>query len=306
MPAAPSAARARAGLASARAMPAPLPAITEVAVIGAGFSGAGRRDPPARRGRATSWCSSARATIGGTWREQHVSRLRVRHPVAPLLLLLRAQPGLVAHLLAPSRRSPPTCAASPRRARDPRPHPHGCEVTGATWDEEAARWRVETSRGDRRGRACSSPAPGRSPRRAVPDVPGLDALRRARASTPREWDHGYDLAGKRVAVVGTGASRDPDRAGDRAAGRAPARAPAHAAVGDPAPRPRDRARASAGSTASVPAAAAARARRRSTPARELLVLGVRQAPGADAGCSSAPRAAHLRRPGRPIPRCARG
>ena len=40
----------------------------------------------------------------------------------------------------------------------------------------------------------------------MPPIPGLDELRRARRSTPREWRHDVDLAGKRVAVVGTGCS----------------------------------------------------------------------------------------------------
>ena len=40
----------------------------------------------------------------------------------------------------------------------------------------------------------------------VPRIQGAEQLRRAHASTPPRWDHDYDLAGKRVAVVGTGAS----------------------------------------------------------------------------------------------------
>ncbi len=39
----------------------------------------------------------------------------------------------------------------------------------------------------------------------LPDIPGLDRFRGALFHSAR-WDHGADLAGKRVALIGTGAS----------------------------------------------------------------------------------------------------
>ena len=39
----------------------------------------------------------------------------------------------------------------------------------------------------------------------MPDLPGIDTFR-GRAFHSAHWDHDYSLAGKRVAVVGTGAS----------------------------------------------------------------------------------------------------
>ena len=40
----------------------------------------------------------------------------------------------------------------------------------------------------------------------LPDIDGIDSFARARSSTPRSGDHDHDLTGKRVAVIGTGAS----------------------------------------------------------------------------------------------------
>ena len=39
----------------------------------------------------------------------------------------------------------------------------------------------------------------------LPDVPGLEAFE-GKAMHSACWDHGYDLRGKRVASIGTGAS----------------------------------------------------------------------------------------------------
>ena len=80
----------------------------------------------------------------------------------------------------------------------------GTEVTQATWDPGMVRWRLQTSRGELAADVLIS-ATGPLSAPSLPDLPGL-------ASFPGEvfhsarWNHGYDLAGKRVAVVGTGAS----------------------------------------------------------------------------------------------------
>ena len=75
-------------------------------------------------------------------------------------------------------------------------------VTAARWDEEQRRWRVETSRGERSADAVIV-ATGQLHQPAVPRLPGEFA---GHSFHSARWDHGYDLRGKRVAVVGTGAS----------------------------------------------------------------------------------------------------
>jgi cation diffusion facilitator CzcD-associated flavoprotein CzcO len=80
----------------------------------------------------------------------------------------------------------------------------GTEVTGADWDDEAAVWRIETSRGPLAADVVIA-APGGLSAPAVPDLPGLERFEGPAFHTAR-WDHDVDLRGKRVAVVGTGAS----------------------------------------------------------------------------------------------------
>lgn len=80
----------------------------------------------------------------------------------------------------------------------------GCDVRGARWDDDAQLWRIDTSQGEIEARVLVS-ALGPLTEPALPDVPGLadfpgDLFHSAR------WDHSVDLAGKRVAVVGSGAS----------------------------------------------------------------------------------------------------
>jgi cation diffusion facilitator CzcD-associated flavoprotein CzcO len=80
----------------------------------------------------------------------------------------------------------------------------GCEITGAQWDEEATRWRIDTSDGEFTADMLVA-APGFLSEPSIPDLPGLGAFAGEIFHTAR-WNHDHDLTGRRVAVVGTGAS----------------------------------------------------------------------------------------------------
>jgi cation diffusion facilitator CzcD-associated flavoprotein CzcO len=86
-----------------------------------------------------------------------------------------------------------------------RPHVRlGCDVAEARWDEAAGRWRLETSDGTVTARVLVS-ATGALAEPKLPDIPGIERFR-GPAFHSAQWDHSFDCAGKRVAVVGTGAS----------------------------------------------------------------------------------------------------
>jgi cation diffusion facilitator CzcD-associated flavoprotein CzcO len=78
------------------------------------------------------------------------------------------------------------------------------EVTGADFDERTGAWTVHTSRGDLVARALVL-GNGALHLPAYPDIPGLRDFT-GKVFHSAQWDHGYALDGKRVAVVGTGAS----------------------------------------------------------------------------------------------------
>ncbi|OBI86996.1 flavin-containing monooxygenase [Mycobacterium asiaticum] len=81
----------------------------------------------------------------------------------------------------------------------------GVEVTSAQFDESTATWRVTTSSGDVFEADVLVPAVGQLSRPALPNIPGLDTFA-GPSFHSAQWRHDVDLAGKRVAVLGTGAS----------------------------------------------------------------------------------------------------
>ena len=80
----------------------------------------------------------------------------------------------------------------------------GTEVTRASWDEERAKWVLETSGGTHEAEILIT-ACGQLRIPAFPPIPGVDDFDGPAFHTA-EWRHGVDLTGKRVAVVGTGCS----------------------------------------------------------------------------------------------------
>ncbi|NPT42835.1 NAD(P)-binding protein [Paraburkholderia sp. 1N] len=84
----------------------------------------------------------------------------------------------------------------------------GVEVNGANFDEAGARWRVScrTSDGEAETLECNVliTAAGHNVA-ATPSFQGLETFAGERVHTAH-WDHRVDLSGKRVAMIGTGAS----------------------------------------------------------------------------------------------------
>ena len=81
-------------------------------------------------------------------------------------------------------------------------------LESAAWDDDAGRWRVELSGPSGPTSLTSTTlvlgAGGLSEPR-LPDIDGIDGFQGELFHSAR-WDHDVDLAGKRVAVIGTGAS----------------------------------------------------------------------------------------------------
>ena len=159
----------------------------------------------------------------------------------------------------PSPRSRPTSSASrdefgaaPARRDRLRGHERGL-------GRDADRWSVETDEGRvhrRRRRRRARPA-----ERAVD--PGPAGPRHFAGTTfhTADWNHDHDLTGRRVAVVGTGASAIQAVPEIQPRGRAADGLPAHAAVGRAPPRPADHRR-RARALPPLPGAAARGPRRR--------------------------------------------
>ncbi|SHL96594.1 flavin-containing monooxygenase [Actinacidiphila paucisporea] len=174
-----------------------------VAVIGSGFGGLGAGVRLRREG-ITDFVILERAdAVGGTWRDNSYPGCACDVPshlysfsFAPNPDWPRAFSGQQ-HIRAYLERVTDTFGL--------RPHVRfGAEVQQARWDAAARRWEVTTAAGKLTADVLvSATGPLSDPK--TPDIPGIADFPGPVFHSSR-WDHDYDLRGKRVAMVGTGAS----------------------------------------------------------------------------------------------------
>lgn len=85
----------------------------------------------------------------------------------------------------------------------------GVEVASMEFDEAACRWTLHARSRDKGEESIEAnaviSAVGQLNRPRMPDIPGVNSFAGPSFHSAR-WDHSVDLAGKRVAVIGTGAS----------------------------------------------------------------------------------------------------
>jgi len=79
------------------------------------------------------------------------------------------------------------------------------QVTACAWDDERAQWSVATARGHAYAADALVIATGQLHQPAHPRIPGIETFAGPSFHSAR-WEHDVPLAGRRVAVVGTGAS----------------------------------------------------------------------------------------------------
>jgi len=178
-------------------------AILDAIVVGAGFSGLCAGVQLREAGFHDFVILEKGARVGGTWRENtypgaacDVPSHLYSYSFAPNPRWSRAY-GEQAEILAYLERVADTFGLRPHL----RFH-HA--VTEAQFDELAGVWHVRTDRGDFTARALML-GNGALHIPQLPDVKGLDRFTGAKFHSAR-WNHGYDFKGKRVAVIGTGAS----------------------------------------------------------------------------------------------------
>ena len=79
------------------------------------------------------------------------------------------------------------------------------ELESARFDESAGLWRLRTKEGEEIAAEVLVSGVGQLNRPLIPKLAGLEEFRGKSFHSAR-WDHGYHLEGKRVAVIGNGAS----------------------------------------------------------------------------------------------------
>jgi cation diffusion facilitator CzcD-associated flavoprotein CzcO len=176
----------------------------DVAIVGAGIAGLGLGARLRAAGRDSFVILERDDAPGGTWREN-------------------TYPGAACDI--PSHLYSYSFAANPRWSRRYSPQreilrylegfaeahgltPHvrtGREVTNARFDGQTRTWKVETATGETFEARALVPACGQLSMPQIPAFTGLEDFRGPSWHSAR-WDHSVDLAGKRVAVIGSGAS----------------------------------------------------------------------------------------------------
>jgi cation diffusion facilitator CzcD-associated flavoprotein CzcO len=176
----------------------------EVLILGAGFGGLCAAIRLLQAGRRDFLLLERASRLGGTWRDNRYPGAACDIPSHLYSFSFDLNPRWTRTYAGHAEIQAYLEACTERHGL----HPHlrtGAEVELAEWDEGAARWRVRTTD----GRVFVSRfvifglGALKDPR--WPDLPGLDQLRGPVTHSAR-WPDGLSLAGRRVGVVGTGAS----------------------------------------------------------------------------------------------------
>jgi cation diffusion facilitator CzcD-associated flavoprotein CzcO len=174
-----------------------------VAIIGSGFGGIGMAASLMRAG-LTDMVLLERATdLGGTWRDNSYPGAACDVPSHLYCFSFAPNPGW-SRSFSPQ----PEIWEYLRRVADEEGVTGkirlGEEVTSARWDPAARRWRIETTKAVLTARfLIAAGGPLSDP--MIPAIPGLGTFTGA-VFHSASWNHDHDLAGRSVAVIGTGAS----------------------------------------------------------------------------------------------------
>ena len=175
----------------------------DIAIVGSGFSGLGMAIRLKQAGVHDFVVLERAGEVGGTWQANTYPGCACDVPSHLYSFSFAPNPDW-----AQSYSTQPEIWAYLQRCADDfgvRPHVRlGTAVESATWLEDERRWELETSRGTLRARVLvAGMGPLTEPR--IPDLPGLDGFEGEVWHSAR-WNHDFDLNGKRVASIGTGAS----------------------------------------------------------------------------------------------------
>ncbi|MBV8160452.1 MAG: NAD(P)/FAD-dependent oxidoreductase [Acidimicrobiia bacterium] len=176
---------------------------TRIAIVGAGFAGLGAAIRLRQEGLDDFVVFEKNGDVGGTWWDNTYPGCQCDVPSHLYSFSFALNPEW-----SNTYSAQPEIRAYLRRTAE---HfgvlPHirlGTAVLDACWDGEHTAWRLETSDGVYTADVLIG-ANGALSEPSTPDIPGLDRFG-GRAFHSARWEDTESLVGKRVAVIGTGAS----------------------------------------------------------------------------------------------------
>jgi cation diffusion facilitator CzcD-associated flavoprotein CzcO len=178
--------------------------ITDVLIIGAGFSGLAAAVRISRTGKFSYLVVEQGDDVGGTWRENTYPGCACDIP-SPLYSysfeqnpdwqqLFATQPEILEYLRATTRKRKVTDHLRYRT-----------KVVSTEWDPHRKQWITDTDTGERFCSRYLVSAIGVLHHPSIPELAGIDTFQ-GPAFHSGQWNHTVDLTGKKVAVIGTGAS----------------------------------------------------------------------------------------------------
>ena len=185
-------------------LPHPLPPHVRIAIVGSGFSGLGAAIALSAEGYGDELIVlERRSDVGGTWHDNSYPGCRCDVPsnlysfsFAPnphWTETYSSQAEIERYLQEVARRF----GVRDKVAFD-------TTLDEASWDPAGAVWRLQTSRGPLSADVLINGGGGLS-EPFIPDLPGAASFA-GTAFHSAAWDHSHDLTGRKVAIVGTGAS----------------------------------------------------------------------------------------------------
>ncbi|MHB8690302.1 MAG: flavin-containing monooxygenase [Solirubrobacteraceae bacterium] len=176
----------------------------DVLIIGAGFSGIGVASSLDRADMSNYLIVEQGAGFGGTWYWNRYPGIAVDIPSFSYQYSYAKRTSW-SRVYAPGaelRDYAERCAE--RFGLNDRVR-FGTKITAATFDDDSHRWRLETDQGDAITARHVIDATGVLTQPKLPEIEGVETFAGVTIHTAR-WDDEQRLAGKRVAVIGTGAS----------------------------------------------------------------------------------------------------
>ena len=175
-----------------------------IAILGAGFAGIGMAIQLKKAGIHSFTIFERAAEIGGTWRDNTYPGAACDVPSHAYSLSFEQNPGWT-HRYSPSQEIQNYLLGITDKWKLREHLRLGTEIVEARFDETRGVWILGTDEGDTFTARVVVSGVGGLVDPALPDIKGLQSFRGELFHTAR-WNHDYELTGKRVGVIGTGAS----------------------------------------------------------------------------------------------------
>ena len=175
-----------------------------VAIVGAGFGGLAAAIELERNGHRNYTVFERNAEVGGVWQANQYPGARCDVPSIIYQYSYDLRPDWSRRFGSQAEIRDYLRDASQRFGVRPRIR-FNTAVGSATFDDRSSKWALTLGDGSRQEFDALILAPGQLSNPKIPDVPGRSSFAGAQFHSA-EWDHSVSIEGKRVAVVGSGAS----------------------------------------------------------------------------------------------------